>query len=133
MAATSDVLRSAVVRVLPALIAIPLAARLAGAPPASLAAAAWVTVLLRPLVTAAGLAAALYVARVRVSAPATRSARRAAAAVAVVLAAQLVGSLAVQAAGPALGVPIDLAVGAGAALLAYVGRRERRAVSRAAT
>ena len=139
MASLSDVLRGATARVLPPLIGIPLAARLVDAPPTSLAdvapfaALAWVTVLLRPLVTAVGFSAALCAVRARVGPQAARSGRRAAVAVVVILAAQLVGSLAVQAAGPAIGVPIDLAVGAAAALVAYAGRRGQTAVSRAAT
>jgi hypothetical protein len=129
MASPSAELRRAAALVLAPLVAIPLVARLADAPPASLAglasfaALAWVPVLLRPLVVAIGFSLALFAVRARVAPHVLRSRRRAAVAVVVVLAGQLVGSLVVQAAGAAAGVPLDLAIGAAAALLAYAARR----------
>jgi hypothetical protein len=134
----SDVLRGATARVLPILICIPLVARLVDAPPrsvdalASFASQAWIAVLLRPLVVAVGLSAALYVARARVGRAGVHSRQRAVLAVLVVLAVQLVGSMGMQAAGPVLGVPIDLASGVVAALLSYTTRVET-ADRRAAT
>ncbi len=126
-------------RVLPFLVGLPLAARLLDAPPTSLAslasfvAHAWIVVLVRPLVVAVGFGVVLHAMWTRVGMQAAASNRRAASAVAVVACVQLVGSLVVQAAGPAIGVPLDLAAGAAAALAAYVGRGGPPLGSRAGT
>jgi hypothetical protein len=139
MASTSDVLRLATTRVLPALVGMPLVARLVDAPPASLdelaalAAAAWITVLLRPLVVAVGFVVALSAIRAHIGPSTVRSARRAALAIVVIWAVQLVGSMLIGAAGAAVGVPIDLGTGATAALLVYAARRRDALASRAAT
>ncbi len=50
-----------------------------------------------------------------------------------VLLGQLIGSLFMQAVGPFVGVPVDLAIGAAAALLGYVARPSTRGPAPAAT
>jgi hypothetical protein len=139
MASMSDVRRLVTTRVLPALVAMPLVVRLIDAPPTSpdelavFATATWITVLLRPLVVSAGFVAAVAAVRTRVSRSTARSAVRAAVAIAVIWAVQLVGSMFISAAGAVIGVPIDLATGATAALLVYVPSGRGALASRAAT
>lgn len=139
MASRSDVVRLATTRVLPVLVLLPLVARLIDTPPSSLdalgslAAAAWITVLVRPLVVTLGFAVVLHAIRAHVSAEVVRSGKGAAFAIAVILGIQLIGSLFVQAAGATIGVPVDLLTGAAAALSVYAARRRGTVPSSAVT
>ena len=129
MASRSDVVRLATTRLLPVLVVLLLGARLIDTPPSpvdalpSLAAAAWIAVLLRPLVVTLGFGLVLHAIRAHVGAEVMRSGKGVALAIAVILGIQLVGSLFLQSAGARVGVPIDLLTGAAAALSMYAARR----------
>ena len=139
MVSVQQILRGPAARVFALLAVGFLAMRLLDAPPrsvaelAAFAGRAWVVVLVRPLVVALGLTAALYATRARVNPARFRSGPRTATALAVVLATQLLGSMAFQPAAAVVGVVFDLTVGAAAALLAYPDRGRPTRVRRAAT